>query len=291
MITSGCTGQRPQEKTGLSAGLSESYDIYFLEEDLSEVPGGDALRPVSISFDTQDTQDWENLEVQMIQETASALINALLNGPEDESLSCKSPIPAGTSLLELKLDGSQAIVDLSAPYRTLSGVALTLADYAITLTLTQIPEITSVTITVRGERLTYRENQTFTAQDVLFSSNEDVIGTVPVTLYFPDENGTLIAQEQVLDLYEGDTQVVAVSRALLDGPKPKDVLSALPEDFQVKSVWLEDDICYVNLPSELDMNHQKTALSALTRSLCSLSTVEEVRFLIDGVFQEIDLLN
>ena len=83
--------------------------------------------------------------------------------------------------------GAYAKVDLSSNYRSLSGVALTLADYAITLTLTQLPQIAIVSITVRGQDLAYRDTQTFTARDVLLSSNEDVIGTVPATLYFLDE--------------------------------------------------------------------------------------------------------
>ena len=68
--------------------------------------------------------------------------------------------------------------------------------------------IAVVGITVRGQELAYRDTQTFTARDVLLSSNEDVIGTVPVTLYFLNEAGKLAPEERTLDLYEGDTQPV-----------------------------------------------------------------------------------
>lgn len=59
--------------------------------------------------------------------------------------------PAGTTLLSLELDGSLARVDLSAAYRSLSGISLALADYSIAMTLTQLREIAAVTITVRGQ--------------------------------------------------------------------------------------------------------------------------------------------
>ena len=108
------------------------------------------------------------------------LMQELLAGPQDETL--RSTIPAGTALLSLDMEGSRALVDLSTPYGTLSGVALTLADQAITLTLTQLPDIMSVKITVRGRELAYREKQVFAARDVLLAPEGDVVSTVDVML-------------------------------------------------------------------------------------------------------------
>lgn len=269
-LLSGCArGGESQQGT--------AYSLYFLEADLESVPGGDALRAETVYLE-------EDLGTTAL---AEALVERLLEGPSDATL--ENPIPAGTSLLSLELNGAYAKVDLSSNYRSLSGVALTLADYAITLTLTQLPQIAIVSITVRGQDLAYRDTQTFTARDVLLSSNEDVIGTVPATLYFLDEEGRLTPEERTLDLYEGDTQVSAVARALELGPENRSLRLAQPEEFQVKSVWLEEDVCYVNLsssqletlPEETDM---PMILQALALSLCSLDTVSEVRFLVDGDF-------
>ena len=195
----------------------------------------------------------------------------------------------GTSLLSLEVSGGRALVDVSASYGSLSGVALTLADYAVTMTLTQVPEISSVKITVRGQELAYRNKQTFASRDVLLLPEEDVVGTVQAVLYFLDENGVLAPEERTLELYEGDTQVFAVARALENGPESKKLSAVLPEGFRVRSVWLEEDVCYVNLSSsqletlapEADL---QTAADSLARSLCSLDTVDEVRFLVDGEF-------
>lgn len=269
-LLSGCArGGESQQGT--------AYSLYFLEADLESVPGGDALRAETVYLE-------EDLGTTAL---AEALVERLLEGPSDATL--ENPIPAGTSLLSLELNGAYAKVDLSSNYRSLSGVALTLADYAITLTLTQLPQIAIVSITVRGQDLAYRDTQTFTARDVLLSSNEDVIGTVPATLYFLDEEGRLTPEERTLDLYEGDTQVSAVARALELGPENRSLRLVQPEEFQVKSVWLEEDVCYVNLsssqletlPEERDM---PMILQALALSLCSLDTVSEVRFLVDGDF-------
>ena len=218
---------------------------------------------------------------------AEALLNELLKGPADETL--KSALPAGTTLLTLELNGDRALVDLSPSYESLSGVALTLADSAIAMTLSQVPEVSSVQITVRGRELAYREQPVLNLRDILLTPEEDVISTVEARLYFLNQEGRLTAAEQILDLYEGDTQVSAVAKALEGRPEGRDLLSPLPEGFQVKSVWLEEDICYVNLSSALleglGESALQTALRALEDSLSSLEAVEEVRFLVDGEFR------
>jgi germination protein M len=253
---------------------SGGYLLYFQERNLETASGGGALRTENVQLPEADTQ-----------ETAELLLKNLLAGPRDETL--KSTIPAGTTLLSLKLEGSRAVVDLSTSYGTLSGITLTLADQAVTLTLTQLPGISAVKITVRGQELAYRDHQVLTARGVLVAPEGDVVGTVPANLYFLDEKGQLTVESRELEMYEGDTQVSTVIRALEDGPEDKDLSSPLPEGFRVKSVWMEEDRCYVNLSSGLPETLPEdaslsTALRALAKSLCSLETVTEVRFLVDG---------
>jgi len=274
LLVSGCAqltaGQQPEETT---------YGLYFREADLSASASGDALRAEQITLSDVDETD--------SQAMAEALMLKLMEGPADATL--KGTIPTGTQLLSVKVDKGIAVVDLSAAYGALSGVNLTLADYAITLTLTQLPEVLSVRITVRGQDLAYRNKQIFAARDVLLSPKGDVVTTVPVVLYFQDAEGVLLGERRTLDLYEGDTQVSAVVRALESGPELDGLLSVMPEGFRVRSVWLEEKTCYVNLSSAQLKNMERltglpNALSSLQFSLCSLENVEEVRFLVDGEF-------
>ena len=63
----------------------------------------------------------------------------------------------------------------------------------------------------------------------------------------------------------------------------------LPEHWGELSVWVKDTTCYVNLSSallsgEVSEESLRLALDALGRSLCSLDSVSEVRFLVDGAF-------
>ena len=211
----------------------------------------------------------------------------LLAGPSDETL--KRTIPAGTTMSSLRVEGTRAIVDLNSTYGVLSGISLTMADQSIALTLTQLPEILSVKILVDGEELAYRDKQIFTGRDVLLAPAGDVVSTVRVELYFLNEEGGLTGVRRNLDLYEGDTQVDAVVRAIESGTEEKGLVSAMPEGFRARAVWLEEDVCYVNLSSALlksfpEDARLKMTIRGLAYSLCSLDAVEETQFLVDGEF-------
>ena len=274
LLPAGCTSA--ERETGQE---EMTYQLYFREANLNAAASGDALRAESVALKGIDPAD--------TQAMTTALLTRLMEGPTDPTL--KSTIPTSTQLLSVTVERGRAVVDLSAAYGSLSGVNLALADYAITLTLAQLPEIFSVRITVRGQELAYREKQIFKASDVLLTPEGDVVSTVAVTLYFLREDGTLAPVHRTLELYEGDTQVSAVVKALDGGPVESGLYGVMPEGFRVRSAWLEDATCYVNLSSGqlknmTSLTGLRDAIDALQRSLCSLESVEEVRFLVDGEY-------
>ncbi|MCQ2448001.1 MAG: GerMN domain-containing protein [Oscillibacter sp.] len=253
------------------------YEVFFRERDLSDTHSGDALRPELVKLSDESGS----------QERMEQLLERLLQGPEDETLS--SVIPAGTTLLSVRHNGVLATVDLSNQYSALSGVELTLADYAITQTLTQLPEVMLVKVTVRGKEIPYRSGRILSQRDILFSPKEDVVSNVEAMLYFLDEEGTFIPTMETLNLYEGDTQVSAVVRALENGPQSKELLPVIPPDFRVRAVWQVENECYVNFSSKQlesleNESDYDTMCQGLEKSLSSLETVEKVNFLIDGQF-------
>ena len=219
------------------------------------------------------------------EELAAALVAELLKGPADPTL--KSPFPKGTALLSAEQKGTELRVDLSAAYSTLSGVGLSLADYAITLTLTQLPNVNAVSITADGRELPYRETQVLLSADTLLSSRESGLRPITVSLYFLDsKTGELRAEQQTLALYEGQTRVNALLEALAQGPEDDSLVSLLPEDFAVISSRIENGVCYLNLPANVSLPENEAErglmLSALEQSILSLGGVDEVQFLIEG---------
>ena len=127
----------------------------------------------------------------------------------------------------------------------------------------------------------------------LETSPEDIVRTVEVTLYFPDELGNLTAEERRLTVYEGETPSEAVVKALTE--RPMDIYAGLerllPKGFTALAASVEDGTCYLNLPGSVvsllpeDSQKQRIMLEGLVNSLCSLEGVEQVQILLNGDYQ------
>ena len=257
-----CAAQHAQEMD------ENGYELYFLS-DPNSAGGSDAIRAQEKRLTLDGAMETEDC--------VRALIEALLAGPDEPSLS--SPIPEGTALKSLKVSGRRAQIDLSAQYARLTGIDLSLADYCITLTLTQLPNVNAVSITADGRELPYRETQVLLSADTLLSSRESGLRPITVSLYFLDsKTGELRA--------EGQTRVNALLEALAQGPEDDSLVSLLPEDFTVISSRIENGVCYLNLPANVSLPEDEAArdlmLSALEQSILSLGGVDEVQFLIEG---------
>jgi germination protein M len=135
----------------------KDYAVYFLDQSNE---AAQALKAESRTLDQEADQ-------------VEGLLQAILSGPESESLS--NVIPASVSLRGWALTNGLLTVDLSGSYGLLSGIDLTLADYSMVLTLTQLEEVEAVMITVDGQVLSYRDHQRLTAEDVKTAILQDEI--------------------------------------------------------------------------------------------------------------------
>ena len=272
LTLSGCVGTQKKQSE------ADTLRLYYPAA-LSEVQGGDAIDSVGIARGTLGGSD---------QTAQARTVLALLLG-ECREESFRSPMPKGTSLLSCEVRGSTAYVDFSAAYGQLSGIELTLADYCVTLSLTQIKGIYAVRITVMGQDLAYRDTSLFMASDVLLSSTEDVVRTLTVRLWFPDADGVLTPEERILPLYEGESRVGVIVNALLAGPDGAALQPLVPKDFSVLSVRVDNGICYLNLPrhaAELLSEGGDVPIEGFVRSLCELEDVDEVWLFVDGEWEE-----
>ena len=245
---------------------------------LTGADGGDAVAYVSIP--------WEELPQEDTQEQAQTVLALLLGGCRDENF--RSPVPAGTQLNACTVQGTTALVDFTGSYGQLDGMDLTLADYCITLSLTQLEDIYAVRITVGGQDLAYRDTSRFLASDVLVTSTEDVVRTLTAKLYFPDNDGVLYSEDRLLKLYEGESRAGVVLSALAGGPEKMGHKPLWTGDFMPQVVRTEEGTCYVNLSGEnlsLLEENVDTVLQGIAASLCSVEGVSGVQFLVDGEFQ------
>lgn len=140
LLTLGLTGCLEQEQ-------GTAYAVYYLNRAEGEE---NALASEKHTL-PQDTQPVEGL------------LNLLLTEPQSEDLT--KAIPDGVRVRKWSIHNGLLTVDFSSAYASLSGIDLTLADYSVVLTLTQLEEVDTVMITADGEMLAYRDHQRLTAED------------------------------------------------------------------------------------------------------------------------------
>lgn len=256
-------------------GQTESdgdYALYFLA-DPEYARGNDAVEA-------------EYCDLTLPEDTAAAarmVLERYWAGPQRSGL--KTPLPVGLQLQAVEFSGGRLKIDVSSPYRTLSGIELTLADSCLTMTLAQLDGVYAVTVTVNGRPLEYRGEQEMRLRDVLLSSQEELVGTVAATLWFVDESGMLAHELRQIPVYEGKTRAESVVDALLGGPESGGLQVLIPAEYEYNSLRVEDGICQVNLSAEqlpILAGQEELALQALAKSLCSLDTIDAVRYLVDG---------
>ena len=93
------------------------------------------------------------------------LFSALMSGPTQNGLI--SPFPQGVTLVSWELSDGLLTLNLSEQYGGLADVSLTLADYCLVLTMSQIAGVESVQIQSDGHTYHSRSHQTMTAQEAV----------------------------------------------------------------------------------------------------------------------------
>ena len=270
-LLAGCAAEQTEDRVA-----EDTYNLYFVAAEGRNL-GSDAIVAEPVVIAGGPDMDLDTL--------AETVVERMLEGPKTEGL--VSVIPRSTSLVDVMLTGSLARVDLSSAYSMLSGIDLTLADYCLTLALTELEGINYVSVTVGGRELLYRDKQVFRERDALLTAADDVVGVVDVLLWFRHaETGELVPEPRSLTLYEGDTQAETLMASLMRGPEDENLVSALPEDFLPLSVWVNEGICYVNLPSVLmqavSMPEAVDMIQAIVNSMCTLERVDGVQIRVDG---------
>ena len=262
------------------SGEGDGLRLYY-PVPLEEHPGGDAISSVTVDWGTL-------LREQDRASQAEAVLALLMGGCQEERF--QSPVPSGTSLHSVEVKGGTAWVDFSGSYSQLSGMALTIADYCVALSLTQLEGVYAVHITVNGQELAYRDSNLFLASDVLLTSMDDVVRMLTAQLYFPDADGTLTPEERLLTQYEGQSAADVVIAALTDGPTEDGLQALIPEGVAGITARVEDGVCQLNLPSEeldaVDADAVEQMLRGIVASLRSLEGISAVQVYVDGVYMD-----
>ncbi len=248
---------------------------------------------VSLYFVSADGQEIKS-ETRAVSVDGSRLeeaVKALLEGPEGAGL--QRVIPEGTTLKSVKMMGTVAEIDLSAPFDTGDMHTRLLGRYTVIYTACAVEDVQKVKLLTDGKPLTSLKD----GEPLGALGTADIAAAMPqsgaqvlLNLYFPDKSGKyLMPDSRKVTLEDGQTPEGAIVTEILRGPTATHLAPAVSEDTQVLSVETKSGVCFVNMDASFvkkntgDAQKEKMAVYAIVNSLCTLPHVKEVRFLVDGM--------
>ena len=197
------------------------------------------------------------------------------------------PFPEGLECMALTLENGVLTLTFNDAFSALSGVDLSLAAAALTMTLTQISGVDGVSIHGRSAILSGDWQEVFTADDFLLQDGSAVHPEYAVQLYFLDAGGNLTAQRRVLTCDDRSQLPELAMDALLAGSDEPGLTCAVPAGTQLADVSVDGALCTVVLSEEFaacdtDEASAQAAVRAVVLTLCSIEPVERVQLQLLG---------
>ena len=261
----------------------------------SEEPQG---TPIDISYlnknETKLVTETHYLTSTQTKDMIVEVLTLLCSVPDNKEL--KATLTSGINVITYSYDGEQVIVSLGEKYRELSRTTEVLTRAALVRSLTNIPEVNYVMLTVNGESLTDMSgNAIGIMTSDMFVNNagaqvETVDSTVTLRLYFANEEGSgLVAVNREL-AHNADVSNVPMEKLvveqLISGPVNGETWPTISPDTKLVNITVRDNICYLTFDSAIltAVNNVTTDVTiySIVNSLVELSNINKVQISIDG---------
>ncbi len=222
--------------------------------------------------------------------------------PDNKEL--KATLTSGINIITYSYDGEQVIVSLGEKYKELSRTTEVLTRAALVRSLTNIPGINYVMLTVNGEALTDLSGNAIGIMTAdMFVDNagtqvETVESKVNLRLYFANETGDgLIAVNRELT-HNADVSNVPMEKLvveqLISGPANNETFPTISSDTKLVNITVKDGVCYLTFNSAIltTVNNATTDVTiySIVNSLVELSNINKVQISIednkDGKFRD-----
>lgn len=211
-----------------------------------------------------------------------------------EKLEYKAPLDMGFEVLGKKLEEGNLSIDVSAAYNDLPVMTEVLVRAAIVRTLTQLPDVNLVMITVEGNQLMDKKGNvvSWMNADQFIDNDGNEINTyelAKIKLYFASEDGMNLIAAYREKHYSTNTPMERfVVEELIAGPsgQVEGLYPSINPGTKIVNVMTKDGVCYVNLDENFlsVVNNVSTDVSvySIVNSLAELSNINKVQILING---------
>lgn len=254
---------------------SNIYSVYYISNSETKVEVHE--------YEMQSTSDEEQLQ---------ELITCLSTGPKKPTY--KAPLAMGFKVLNVKNDEGKLLLDVDAAYTQMPATKEVLVRAALVRTLTQLPKVSYVGITVEGEQLYDNAGEAvgWMNADQFINNDGNDINTyelIKVKLYFANEDGDKLIAAYRQKHYSTNTPLERfVVEELITGPSGKvsGLYPTIKPETKIISIMTKDGICYVNLDDSFlnVVNNVSTnvAVYSIVNSLVELPNINKVQILVNG---------
>lgn len=213
---------------------------------------------------------------------------------QPEKLEYKAPFAMGFEVLSMELTGERLSIDMNAAYQGLPATTEILVRAAIVRTLTQLPSVRYVGITVEGNQLFDNAGDVvgFMNAELFIDNDGNEINTYELTrvkLYFANMEGDKLIGAYREKYYSTNIPLERfVVEELIAGPSGavEGLYPSINPEVKIISVMTKDGVCYVNLDTTfltvVNNVSTETSIYSIVNSLVELSSVNKVQILVNG---------
>lgn len=254
--------------------------------------------PIEISYlnknETKIVPEVHYLQGTTTKEMIVEVLTLLCSVPDNKEL--EATLPGSVNIVNYAYEGTQVTVALGEKYKELSRTTEVLTRAAIVRSLTALPEVNYVMITVNGEPLLDTMGNAvgiMTADmfiDYAGQKNTDSYAQAKIRLYFANETGDgLIAINRSL-AFNMDISNISMERLvveqLLAGPASDMSYPTINPSTKLLGITVKDGVCYLNFSKDIltPVNNvtSDVAVYSIVNSLVELSNVNKVEISIEG---------
>ncbi|MCR5502579.1 MAG: GerMN domain-containing protein [Lachnospiraceae bacterium] len=217
---------------------------------------------------------------------------AILSTPS-EKRSYIAPVGTEYRLDQVSLNQGQLLLDFSEEYNAMDPILELLRRAAVVRTITQLPSVDTVSITVAGEPLTDQQGApvgAMTGDQFITNAGREINAyeQTKLTLYFADDDGTKLRKVTRTVVYSSNipTDKIVADELAKGIGEGENAYPIMDPSTKVVSTTVNDGICYVNLSEEfLNQPYSVTpdvTVYGIVNSLVELNGINKVQISVNG---------